>query len=273
MTWQLARPSTEDSIAGIPAILQGNWVAIAALLGVSHYTWSSALSGRHVSGQPGILFTGSQTQINAIASPVSGALALASGTGIEHYYSGAWNDIGRRGWSRARAYVSESIPFTACTTSATDTQTIIFDTEDYDELGEYDNTTGTFTVSAGGPYLIIASICLCANATCATTVTATPSGNEHFSQLTSPTITLTALGSADRVADWQIVGAEPTMWQSLADLTDSNYISGGTDGNEAVLGFAALASSATLVKVIAGMASADFATVTVSARMQRSAGA
>lgn len=168
MTWQPTRPSTEDEIAEIPSVLQGNWSAIDEIFGVAHYKFGTSLSGRHVAGQPGLVYTGSQTAIDAITIPVSGALALASGTGMELYYNGAWKDVGRNGWSHVRAYLSTSIPFTACTTHVADTQIIIFDTESFDTLGEYNNTTGTFTASAAGPYVVTASVCLCANATCAT---------------------------------------------------------------------------------------------------------
>lgn len=159
MTWQPTRPSTEDTIASIPSILQENWGELDTLLSLSHYGCSSALSGKHKMGQPGVVYTGSQTEIDAITTTVSGALALASGTGMELYYNGSWKDIGRNGWSHARAYLGTSKPFTACTTSSTDTQTVIFDTEDYDDLGEYNIGTGAFVVSASGPYVIIASPC------------------------------------------------------------------------------------------------------------------
>jgi hypothetical protein len=165
-TWLKNSPTTNNKIKEIPAIIQDNFDAIEDAYELEHYSPASAnvVPGAHRLGVIGAIGQGTTVELTG-SSPLSGALAYDTTRGILRRYNGAsWNDIGTSYHSRVRAYLSSSVPITA-STGGVGGRDIVYDTEDYDTLGEYDNTTGIFTAKASGYYVVIAQASLVASGT------------------------------------------------------------------------------------------------------------
>jgi hypothetical protein len=162
-SWQKTFPNSEHKIKDIPAVVQDNLDAIEDAYELEHYSPLSmnTTSGAHQLGIVGIVGEGTTAELTG-SSPLSGALSYDTTVGILRRYDGAsWNDIGSNYWSRVRAYASSG----ASVTAGASAQTLIYDTEDYDTLNEYDNATGIFTAKASGYYIVIAQASMVASGT------------------------------------------------------------------------------------------------------------
>jgi hypothetical protein len=156
MSWQPTYPTHANKVKDVPDLVQSNWVAINKGLSGEHTATGHNLGGSNIlwtattaaeSGDPTV-------PIGAISSPVTGALAFDNIVGSIVYYSGAaWRTLGQDYWSRFRAYIS-----TTTLVCGGQNVKIIPDLENWDTLGEYDATLGTFAPSAAGMYFILGTI-------------------------------------------------------------------------------------------------------------------
>jgi hypothetical protein len=151
MSWQPTYPNHAHKVKDVPAILQGNWVAINSALSAEHTATAHPLGGC------GILFYGPTSEISALSPPGSGAMAFDTTLGVPVIHNGsAWQTTGYGFWPRARAYSSATRSLSA---SESTPKVMLFDTDDvYDTLGNYNNATGYFTVPSSGSYIVMASI-------------------------------------------------------------------------------------------------------------------
>lgn len=279
--WQQERPSSQDRGIDIPQIVGENFGKIDEILNVSHYSFTKAgtstvepLSGHHKDGGVGVIYIGTQTQIGALTSPISGGLALATdGGGLEAYSSGAWCQIGDFTWPRMRAYLSVTIPMSTVSTTGIQTEQVIFDTEDSDTLSAYNVATGTFTVTADGPYVIIASLCLCGTASSAISLTADPAEEEWHTDFSSPMVCATINPSADQDVHWVLGGDATYHWEALANDTDTDKVcsSPGVLNEIEYLGLDMSSVPGSSVKTSAGLIN-DIASVTLCAKNARKSG-
>jgi hypothetical protein len=212
--WQNTKPDVTNKISEIPGLLQQNWDAIEDILNIEHYgpaSGTGAASGTHKLGIVSTIFKGTTVQIAAL-TPVSGAMALDTTLGILEEYDGvAWNRIGYNYWSRIRAYRSTTIVVTAGASA----QTLIYDTENYDTLSEYNNTTGLFTASSSGTYLIAAQLTVVASSSILNSGITSATGNVA--------VTWTPSGNAN---NWQNINQYPTPDDTKFN---TSHTSGQTD--------------------------------------------
>jgi len=163
--WKKVYPNSENEIKQIPNILQQNFSAIEDAYNIEHYSPASGsvgLSGEHRIGSVGAIYEGTTTQIAALTSPMSGALAFDTTLGVLVKYSGSnWLRLSQNYWSRFKAACTNTVIVTAGASA----NTLVFDTEDYDTLNEYDHTSGIFTALASGYYLLIGQLTMVASGT------------------------------------------------------------------------------------------------------------
>lgn len=149
MGWSESNPSTTSKINEIPGYVQDNLDAIEDMLGAYHSSLASAASGTHTLGINGFAYDGSTAGLTALSGVGSGALAFDTTVGAYKIYSGSsWVVVGTNQWSRVRAYSSLAQTFGNSPT------TVIFGTETYDTLSEFDTSTGVFTALASGGYIV-----------------------------------------------------------------------------------------------------------------------
>jgi hypothetical protein len=106
----------------------------------------------HKAGIAGVMLTGTNTVIESLSSPGTGALAFDNTGGIVKIYrsTNAWKRLTEDHFSRVKLTSStQSLPATSWTD-------VVFDTEVYDSLGEYNATT--LRVLSEGYYLIRAQV-------------------------------------------------------------------------------------------------------------------
>lgn len=150
MSWNKTLPTTGSYIVDIPEIFSGNWTAIENILGEEHYTFTDVLSGRHKPGIVPVMLSAATSAITGITSPSTGAIAQDSNKGIHYIYDGdSWEQINLLAHSEVIAHRDADYTITAGATAL-----IPFGTEDTDKLGEYNNSTYTFTAKAAGFYYI-----------------------------------------------------------------------------------------------------------------------
>lgn len=164
MAWNKSYPTSDTKIRDLPDILSNNFEAIEEALDVEHDTLTSGTSGHHRAGGIGIIFEGTTAAITALSSPPSGALAYDTTIGYLRKYTGSEWVVMTDSHPRMRAYKSANSTAASASTQTSTGDYVIFDTEDYDELSEYDHTTGIFTAAACGLYHIILSVAVCASA-------------------------------------------------------------------------------------------------------------
>lgn len=152
--WLKDKPSDKDSFSVTPAIVQDNLDAIEDIFGKEHSTLGDTLCGAHVPGIMGAMASASTFTISLITTPGSGAIAFDTSVGwIKRRWGGTWAIPGSgTKWSRARAYLGTNQPLPANTPTQ-----INFASESYDSLEEF--SAYTFTASAEGHYLVVASWC------------------------------------------------------------------------------------------------------------------
>lgn len=200
MTWRKTYPTSKSKIKDLPTLHSDNFEAIEDALEYEHYSPASAtatLSGAHRLGVVGAVYEGTTTQVTALTGMLSGALAYDTTLGLFVRYSGsAWQAIGQNEWSRVRAYRSTNIAVTADTAIAT----LVFNTEDYDTLSGYNNSTGIFVAPVSGYYAIIAATSWLASGSQATSAICSATGgmNASLTKTRFPTsdvtVTLTPVG-------------------------------------------------------------------------------
>lgn len=155
MGWNKTYPKGSNQLKEVPQVTQDNWPAIENILGVEHKTFTDPSSGEHILGVAGIVFEGTTAGVSALTGMGSGAMVFDTTLGILQRYDGsAWKRITQDYHSRVRAYKSTTMALTAGASAAL----VIFDTENYDTLSEYNNTTGIFTAATSGYYLAISSV-------------------------------------------------------------------------------------------------------------------
>lgn len=150
MAWTKTLPVSGTRIIDIPDVFEPNWDAIEDILGEEHYIFTNSLSGRHYPGVLSVMGTATSGDIAAVSPPVTGALYLNTSIGGHVVYDGAdWKQINLLEHSEVRAYraTDYSIPYQTY-------DTLPFDTESYDVLGEYSTSTYTFSAKAEGYYFI-----------------------------------------------------------------------------------------------------------------------
>lgn len=150
MTWNKTVPVTGSYIVDIPSIFGNNWNALEDILGVEHYTFTSALSGRHYPGILPVMGTSATSDIAAVSLPATGALYQDITLGLHKVYDGsAWQQINLLAHSQVSAYRNADYLVTTGTTAV-----IPFDTEQFDILSEYSTSSYTFIAKAAGFYYI-----------------------------------------------------------------------------------------------------------------------
>lgn len=156
MTWNWEWPVLEgtgtSAVSGSTEQIRANWEAMETVLDTEHESMASANAGNHIPGQSGFMYYGAKSDVLALSSPGTGALAYASDTGefLIHIPTGDWEGIATTYWSRARKVGgSQSLPndiYTKITISETASGT-------YDSLSEV--SANRFTAKAWGYYLVI----------------------------------------------------------------------------------------------------------------------
>lgn len=164
MSWINIYPTSDTKIRDLPDILSDNFEAIEDILDVEHDTLTSGTSGHHREGGIGIIFEGTTAAITALSSPPSGALAYDTTIGYLRKYTGSEWVVMTDSHPRVRAYKSTNSTAASASTQTSTGDYVVFDTEDYDELSEYDHSTGIFTASSSGLYHILVSVAVCASA-------------------------------------------------------------------------------------------------------------
>ncbi len=124
MTWN-SDPLSSVSVSASVTQLQTNWDAIEDVIGVEHYTLSDANSGEHKPGISGVLYKGTDSQIEAsLTVPGTGAIVWNTTYGIlqeRRPFGGIidlWESITCSAWSQvkvSRESSVQSIPTTADT--------------------------------------------------------------------------------------------------------------------------------------------------------------
>ncbi len=152
MSWQPTYPKSTSKISEVPSICQGNFAAFNVGMNLEH----TGITG-HTLGKVGLCYYGPTTGIAALSSPGSGSTAYDTTLGVFVYYTGAiWKTLGWNAWSRARVYAN-ALNLSVSAASG-NYSTIVFDTENYDTLNEYNTGTGCFTVASSGVYFIHSNI-------------------------------------------------------------------------------------------------------------------
>lgn len=157
MGWNKTYPKGSNQLKEVPQVTQDNWVAIENIMGAEHKTFTDPSSGVHALGVAGVMFEGTTAGVSALTGMASGAVAFDTTLGKLMRYNGStWKRVTQDYHSRVRASKSANMTLTAGA-SATP---VIFDTEQYDTLSEYNSGTGVFTAIASGYYITIASLAL-----------------------------------------------------------------------------------------------------------------
>lgn len=217
-TWRRTYPRGSNIIKDLPELHSDNFTIIEDAAELEHYSMASAnaTSGEHRPGAVGAVFEGTTSQINAIsASAPAGSMAYDTTLGVFKYMAagGSWTELGYpTGWSRMRASISTDTPVTA----AASADTLLFDTEDYDTQGEYNNATGIFTASATAWYFLTAKACFVASGDQTVSGTTYPAADALYTAWT-------ASGAANR---WD------TIEEASPEDTDAIYTttSGASEG-------------------------------------------
>lgn len=155
MVWNKTVPTSSTYIIDIPSIFQANYTEAEDIMGVEHYTYSSALSGRH---KPGILeavYVGTTVQIAALTGCMDGAISLDSTLGAMKIYNGAasaWKQLNLDPYPIVDVYRTGDQ--TVASAAAGTYVGIIFNTEIVDSMSAFNSTLGKFVSPASGYYLI-----------------------------------------------------------------------------------------------------------------------
>lgn len=153
--WDATKPTSSTNIIDIPSVFTSNYIEMENILGVEHYTMTSAASGRHKPGVTGWLSATTTSGITAISSPLTGALTLDTTIGTLKRYDATvgWTQMNLDPITRVLAYRNADYTITVGTSA-----TIPFDTETIDTLSEFSTSTYTFQASATGYYMISTNI-------------------------------------------------------------------------------------------------------------------
>lgn len=164
MSWSKTVPVPTSRVLALPTIFQDNWWAMAYTLSKEHYSMINTLSGRHVPGYTGVVHVSGGTEIAALSSPQTGALAFDTSAGSGHglYRSGT-------GW----VSIHYNLPSTRVVVAVADAGVTLAagvsgiplsasPTEVIDTLGEFDTSTGVFSAKAAGYFLVSTTMCVCA---------------------------------------------------------------------------------------------------------------
>ena len=153
MSWQTSNPISGTNIVDIPSIHTQNWGAFSETIEDEHYTFSSALSGRHLPGQTAVVSAVATSAVSGISNPASGALVWDSTLGAGKLYTTEWTQVNMLPLSRVFVYRDLDFTVPASANSLANAVPVPFDTEEKDTLSEYDNTGFAFTAVSGGFYL------------------------------------------------------------------------------------------------------------------------
>ena len=155
MVWDKSYPTLSgDDIDDSVTQIRTNWSAIESVLSGEHAAISNALSGTHLYGRASIMFSGTYSQISALSSPATGALAWDTQCGVCRLYTGSeWPRITATYFSRLHVARSSTQVIAPATWTS-----IVFNAESYDSLDEYSLATNAITITSSGWYLLVGTI-------------------------------------------------------------------------------------------------------------------
>ncbi len=160
MGWNASIPTTAEAPCGSTENMRSNWSAIESWFNSGHYTFTSAGSGEHKAGVAGILYKGTSTQVAALSSPGTGAMAIDTTKGRIQDYSGSeWRDLTHLYASKVSVdalFPSSSFPSTGTNYPLSGSSST---TVNVDILSEFNETTTEFTTKYTGYYYVCAKIC------------------------------------------------------------------------------------------------------------------
>jgi hypothetical protein len=155
--------------------IRSNWEHLDLVLSASHTRFASTGYGYHYPGRVAGLAVAPCAELMAYNSAGAGALGYAYDTGTFMMWrddtfvtsgslpnsaaSGSWGTVTTiaSGWSRMRAILTSEIDLASATLRRVNKYEI-GTVGTYDDLGEFDETTGCFTASGAGYYLVSANI-------------------------------------------------------------------------------------------------------------------
>lgn len=155
MTWDLTVPNTGSNMLDTPTIYEAKWTGFEAILGLQHWIFSYAASGRHQAGVWPSVVSGSTVAITGAASAAAvGTLANDTTLGIHRCFTSSfWWPMTLFSHSSILVYTSIDYTF------PTNTETIVpFDTKSRDALNDFSISTYTFTAKAQGYYSVAARL-------------------------------------------------------------------------------------------------------------------
>lgn len=157
MAWNKAIPVSGTLIVDIPGVFEGNWTECEYIQGVGHYTYTNALSGRHLPGKCGLFLVNDNATIMALTGMDDGALAWDTDNGIMWYYSEAataWVQLDTLERPALDAYRNGD----QTVASGTSYTTVGYNTVTTDPLSILNTTTSKVTIPANGFYLIVVDV-------------------------------------------------------------------------------------------------------------------
>lgn len=99
MVWNANYPLSSTDVCGSTEQIRDNWAALEAWWNKEHYDFSSASSGQHDDGRSSVLAKATTSEISAISSPGTGAIAYDTTKGELDIYR--WDSAGSSaGWER-----------------------------------------------------------------------------------------------------------------------------------------------------------------------------
>lgn len=156
MTWNKSLPTTGSKMVDTATIYPDNWVAIEEWVDTDHYTFTNSLSGKHRQGETAVMSAATTSVVTSatLLSSNSGSGAIGWSTDRGHlllFLSGGWGELPKTYQEGdVSAYQLTQDSFTGALQQA-------FDEEENDPYSQYVGSTGWFTATKTGKYLVSSS--------------------------------------------------------------------------------------------------------------------
>lgn len=160
MSWNKALPTTGSEMVDTATIYPDNWVAIEEWLDTDHYTFTNSLSGKHRQGETAVMSASTTAVITSATtlSSTSGSGAIGWSTDRGHllfFLSGGWGELPK---TYQECDVASYMKTVSPSSFTVNSGVLVFDQEDNDPYSLF-SSSGYFTSSRTGKYLVTASLC------------------------------------------------------------------------------------------------------------------